>query len=126
MPISRGCKFYLAIDFIIALIFGLIFLFLPEDFLIFINWGFFDPVAMRILGIAIISLGAGSLIAAFEDTWSEVRATMEMEVVWLLFGEITLIISHVFFLFPWEAWFIDVIMIVLLIGFIFFILKERE
>ena len=125
MSIARECRIFLCIDFIIGLVFGLIFILIPELFLNFINWGSFDPVAMRILGIAIIALGSGSLIASFEDTWKEVRAIIEMEVIWLLFGEIILIVCHLVFFFPWEAWFIDVIMIALLIGFIYCILKLR-
>jgi len=126
MPISRECKYFLAIHFIIGLIFGLIFLFIPDFIYDLLDWEDRDPVAIRILGVAFIGLSSGSLIAAFEDEWKEIRATMEMEVVFLLLGIITLIFCHIFLEFPITAWFIDVIMIILLAGFLFFILKTRS
>ena len=126
MPISRECKYFLAIHFFIGLIFGLIFLFIPDFIYDLLDWPDRDPVAIRILGVALIGLSSGSLIAAFENEWKEIRVTMEMEVVFLLIVIITLISCHIFLEFPITAWFIDVIMIILLVGFLFFILKERK
>jgi hypothetical protein len=123
--LSKACKYFLGIDFLIGLFFGIVFIFFPEFFFTLINWTTADPVSIRVLGVAIISLSAGSLVAAFEDYWKEIRAIMEMEVLWLLLALLTVIFSHILFGFPVQAIFIDIILAILLAGFLFFILKER-
>ena len=124
-PIPKSCKYFLGIHFIVGILFGIIFVFFPDWFYNLIAWTERDSVAIRLLGIAIIALSSGSLIAAFEKTWKEIRAIMEIEVLWLLLGTITLISSHIFLGFPILAVFIDVIMIVFLAGFIVCILIIR-
>jgi hypothetical protein len=123
--LSKACKYFLGIDFLIGLFFGIVFIFVPDFFYDIIGWVNRDPVAIRILGVAIIALSAGSLIAAFEDYWKEIRAIMEMEVLWLLLALLTVIFSHFLFSFPVQAIFIDIILVILLAGFLYFILKER-
>jgi hypothetical protein len=126
--ISRACKYFLGIHFVIGVVFGLVFLFIPDLFYNFITYPLNrrDPVAIRVLGVALIGLSSGSLIAAFENKWEEIRATLEMEVVFLLIGTIVVIYSHFFLGLPILAVFIDVILIIFLVGFLLFILKERQ
>ena len=124
--LSKACKYFLGIDFLIGLFFGIVFIFFPDFFYAIIAWNQKDDVAIRVLGVAVIALSAGSLIAAFEDYWKEIRAIMEIEVLWLLLALLTVIFSHFLFLFPVQAIFIDIILVILLAGFLFFILKERS
>lgn len=124
-------RWFLIIDFLIGLLFTGIFVFIPDLFLNFINWSISatDHRALfgyRIIGAAIFGLSAASFLASFKENWEEINVTMEMECVWLLGGILIMLWGHFSFSLPLEAWFIDVILIVLFFGFLILSLIERE
>ncbi len=124
-------RWFLIIDFLIGLLFTGIFVFIPDLFLNFINWPIpaTDHRALfgyRIIGAAIFGLSAASFLASFKENWEEINVTMEMECVWLLGGILIMLWGHFSFSLPLEAWFIDVILIVLFFGFLILSLIERN
>ena len=124
-------RWFLIIDFLIGLLFTGIFVFIPDLFLNFINWSISatDHRALfgyRILGAAIFGLSAASFLASFKENWEEINVTMEMECVWFLGAILIMLWGHFSFSLPLEAWFIDVILIVLFFGFLILSLICRE
>jgi hypothetical protein len=124
-------RWFLIIDFLIGLLFAGIFVFIPDLFLNFINWPISaaDHRALfgyRILGAAIFGLSVASFLASFKDEWKEINVTMEMQCVWLLGAIVMMLWGHFSFSLPLEAWFIDVILIVLFFGFLILSLIARE
>ncbi len=124
-------RWFLIIDFLIGLLFTGIFVFIPDLFLNFINWPIpaTDHRALfgyRIIGAAIFGLSAASFLASFKENWEEINVTMEMECVWFLGAILIMLWGHFSFSLPLEAWFIDVILIVLFFGFLILSLIERN
>ena len=124
-------RWFLIIDFLIGLLFAGIFVIIPDLFLNFINWPI--PAAdhralfgYRIIGAAIFGLSAASFLASFKENWEEINVTMEMECVWFLGAILIMLWGHFSFSLPLEAWFIDVILIVLFFGFLILSLIERN
>ncbi len=124
-------RWFLIIDFLIGLFFAGIFVIIPDLFLNFINWPI--PAAdhralfgYRLLGVTIFGLSVASFLASFKDEWKEINVTMEMEGVWFLGAIVMMLWGHFSFSLPLEAWFIDVILIVLFFGFLILSLIERN
>jgi len=127
----EAVRWFLIIDFLIGLLFAGIFVIIPDLFLNFINWPIpaADPQALfgyRILGAAMFGLSVASFLASFKDEWKEINVTMEMECIWLLVAIVMMLWGHFSLNLPLEAWFIDVILIVLFSGFLILSLICRE
>ncbi len=123
-------RWFLIISFLIGLLFAGIFIFIPDLFLNFINWPIpaIDHRALfgyRLLGAAMFGLSTASFLASFKDEWKEINTTMEMEGIWLLVAIVLMLLGHFYLSLPLEAWFIDVILIVLFLGFLIISLIER-
>jgi len=124
-------RWFLIIDFLIGVIFAGIFVFIPDLFLNFINWSISATnhralFGYRILGAAIFGLSVASFLASFKENWEEIHVTMEMECVWFFGAILIMVYGHFNFSLPLEAWFIDVILIVLFFVFLILYLIERN
>lgn len=128
--VSKECKIFLFVDSVIGIISGFFILLIPGLVLDLLNWTYCDGVTIRVLGAVIIGFSSAPFIASFDKDlkWKEVRTTMEMEVVLLIFGIFTIILSHTFLELPITvlAVLFDVIMIILLVSFLVFIIRERQ
>lgn len=128
--VSKECKIFLFVDSVIGIISGFFILLIPGLVLDLLNWTDCDVVTIRVLGAVIIGFSSAPFIASIDKKlkWKEVRTTMEMEVVLLIFGIFTIILSHTFLELPITvlAVFFDVIMIILLVSFLVFIIRERQ
>ncbi len=123
-------RWFLIISFLIGLLFAGIFIIIPDLFLNFINWPISatDHRALfgyRLLGAAMFGLSIASFLASFKDEWIEINNIMEMESIWLLVAIVLMLWGHFSLSLPLEAWFIDVILIVLFLGFLIISLIER-
>jgi len=128
--VSKECKIFLFVDSVIGIIIGFFILLIPGPVLDLLNWTYCDDVTIRVLGAVTIGFSSAPFIASLSKDlkWKEVRTTMEMEVVLLIFGILTIILSHIILKLPITvlAVLFDVIMIMLLVSFLVFIIRERQ
>ena len=127
--VSKECKIFLFVDSVIGIISGFFILLIPGLVLDLLNWTDCDVVTIRVLGAVIIGFSSAPFIVSFDKDlkWKEVRTTMEMEVVLLIFGIFTIILSHTFLKLPITvlAVLFEATMIILLVSFLVFIIRER-
>ena len=84
---SKFLKYTFIIHIVIGFLFGLSFLFIPEQFLSAIGWepGIFDPIN-RVFGAVIVGLTSGSILALLDPDWEKVKILVRIELVWLPLG----------------------------------------
>ena len=80
--IPSGLKTTFLVHFIVALIFGLILLLIPEAWGNLIGWPIKEPAIYRLVGAAILGFGASSWWAYKETAWEKVKIVLQMEIVW--------------------------------------------
>ncbi|WP_455462895.1 hypothetical protein [Candidatus Hodarchaeum mangrovi] len=79
-------KYVFLIHFFIATIFGLGYLLIPDIVLDFLEWPIEDYYVVRVLGAAFIGIALSSILGYRESGWSNVKITVQMELVWLILG----------------------------------------
>lgn len=89
--IPTGLKTLLIVHMIVGVLFGLIFMLIPEQWGTLIGWPVNDPVIYRFLAAAILGLTASSWFVYKETTWDKVKIIVQMELVWLILGALVAI-----------------------------------
>ncbi|NVM17033.1 MAG: hypothetical protein HWN80_04905 [Candidatus Lokiarchaeota archaeon] len=84
--ISKLLKLTFLIHFFVAVIFGLVFLFIVELYVGLVTWPYLDPVTGRVLGAVFMGLAASSLLSWRETRWESVKIVVQMEIVWSALG----------------------------------------
>jgi uncharacterized protein YjeT (DUF2065 family) len=123
--ISSGLKTTFLIHCIVAVVFGLIFLFVPQV------WGNLAGVQIkehnmyRMLGAAILALGLSSWLAFQATKWESVRILVLTEILWTALGAaITL-----YYLFRWSYpplyWLIAILMVGFAVLFTVFYFQNK-
>jgi hypothetical protein len=128
--ISKPFKIFLIIAGIIALIFAIIYLIIPELYLSSIDWPYYDPFYSRYAGIVSLVISIFIFVAIKRGEWEKIQLYMEMCITYLLF---------VIFLTIWalivvsqsptsviNSIFTMVIFIILDVVAIYFYVKERK
>ena len=80
--ISSGLKITFLIHFIVALIFGLLYLFLPQVLGNLAGVQIVEHNMYRMLGAAILAFGLSSFLAYQAKNWESVRIVVVMEILW--------------------------------------------
>lgn len=111
--ISSGLKTLFLVHFIFGLIFGLLYLLIPETFLGWLSWKVTEPAIYRLVGAAILGFTAGSWFCYKADTWGQVRNVVLMELVWPPLGALVNLWGLLSGQFPAAGW----INFVILAGF---------
>ncbi len=112
-PISSGLKTLFLVHFILALIFGLGYLFIPEEFLGLLAWKVQEPAVYRLLGAALLGFATTDWFCYKAVSWEQVKIVVLMELVWPTLGALVSLFGLLTNAFPPAGW----INFVILAGF---------
>jgi len=84
--IPYGLKITFLVHFIVAVVFGLIFLLIPQMILGTMGVVTREPSTFRLLGAALIAFAASSWFAYRQTVWERVKIVVQMEIVWTILG----------------------------------------
>lgn len=125
--ISKWLKLTFLIHFFIGIIFGIIYMIFPDFFFSLIVWTYNDPVATRLLGAALTGFAVSSLLAWRETDWIKVKLIVQVEMAWLVLGNVMLFISAFVFFPPIFIWFVIALFLAFLIAFAYlYYIQERK
>ena len=104
MKISQGLKTTFLIHFIVALLFGLGFLFMPVLVGSWYGLNVQEPDTYRLLGAVMLGFAVSSWFAYRATDWESVRIVVVMELVWTILGTLVLLYALLFAGFPALGW----------------------
>jgi len=104
MKISQGLRTTFLIHFIVALLFGLGFLFMPVLVGSWYGLNVQEPETYRLLGAAMLGFAVSSWFAYRATDWESVRIVVVMELVWTILGTLVLLYALLFAGFPALGW----------------------
>jgi len=122
--IPSGLKTTFLVHFIVALIFGLINLLIPEVWGNLIGWPIKEPAIYRLVGAAILGFGASSWWAYKETAWEKVKIVVQMEIVWPVLATLVILWGLLFAGVPAFGWLYAVIMAGFAAAFSFFYFRR--
>ena len=121
----KGLEIVLLVHFILGLILGILFLFIPEKYCTIIGVVMADHGLLRLVGAASLALGSSSFLAYRSKDWEKVKLLVQMDLIWL----VSAIVGLVWWLVesgPLVAWWVFGMFIAFLGAFIYFyILQEK-
>ena len=117
---TSGLRVTFLIHFIVALIFGLIYLLIPKVWGNLINWPVKEPEAYRLIGAAILGFGTSSWFAYKETAWERVKIVVQMEIVWTILATLVLLWGLIFAGLPGFGWVNAIIMACFAVAFTVF------
>jgi hypothetical protein len=101
----------------VALVFGLIYLLIPETYGGLVGWPVQDATIYRVLGAALIGYGTSSILAYRETLWDKVIIVVRMEIVWLALGVLAMLWGMLFAGAPAIGWLNTVLLAAFLVAF---------
>jgi hypothetical protein len=118
--ISSGLKTTFLVHFIVALIFGLLYLLIPEVWGNLISWPVKDPPVYRLLGAALLGFAVSSWFAYKEAAWEKVRIVVQMEIAWTILGTLVMLWGLIFAGVPVFGWVNAVVLAAFAVAFAYF------
>jgi len=102
--VKPGLRITFLVHFIVALIFGLTYLLIPDVWGNLVGWPALDPVINRILGAALLGYGVSSILAYRETAWEKVIIVVRAEIVWTTLGALVMLYALLFAGAPAIGW----------------------
>ncbi|UCC20047.1 MAG: hypothetical protein JSV62_01835 [Promethearchaeota archaeon] len=124
--ISKGLKILLILEFIVANIYGITYLFFTEQYIALVAWPFDDPIVGRMLGVSLMTYGLCSLIAFLRKDWKTARIVIELQIFWHILGLGVVIIGSIVLNLIEDMWIFIVILAPFLVAFIYFYIAEQK
>jgi hypothetical protein len=122
--IQSGLKTTFLVHFIVGLIFGLIYLLIPEVWGNLISWPVKEPPAYWGLGAALLGFAVSSWFAYKETAWEKVKIVVQMEIVWTILGTLVMLRGLIFAGLPVFAWVNAVIFAAFAVAFGYFYFQK--
>jgi hypothetical protein len=119
-----GLKTLFLVHFIVALIFGALFLVAPQV------WGSLAGVVItshelyRLIGVALLAFAAGSWLAYGAKSWESVRILVVVEIVWTALGALTTLYYLIRWAFPPLYWLNAVLLAAFAVAFAWFYFRR--
>ena len=117
MKLSQGLKTTFLIHFIVALLFGLGFLFIPVVVGNLYGLNVQEPDIYRLLGAAMLGFAVSSWLAYQATDWESVRIVVVMELAWTILGTLVMLYALLMAGFPALGWINAVILAAFAIAF---------
>jgi uncharacterized protein YjeT (DUF2065 family) len=122
--ISTGLKNTFLIHCIVGIVFGLIYLFIPETWSKLINWAIPDPAPYRLLGAAVLGFGISSWLAYKDGVWGHVKIVVQTEIIWTTLATLVMLWAMIFAGLPAFGWVNTVIFAGFAVAFSVFYSKQ--
>ena len=123
--ISYGLRITFLVHVIVAGIFGLVFLLIPEMFGGMMGAPIKEPSTFRLLGAALVAFAASSWFAYRATVWERVKIVVQMEIVWTILGVLATLWGLMFEGLPTADWMNVLILGAFAVAFIFFYSRRR-
>jgi signal transduction histidine kinase len=118
-------KITFLVHVIVAGVFGLVFLLIPEMFGGMMGAPIKEPSTFRLLGAALVAFAASSWFAYRETVWERVKIVVQMEIVWTILGVLATLWGLMFEGLPTADWMNVLILGAFAVAFIFFYSRRR-
>jgi hypothetical protein len=102
--VKPGLRITFLVHFIVALIFGLTYLLIPELYGELVGFPALQPEIYRALGAAVLGFAAGSILAYRETNWEKVIIVVRMVIVWAVLGTLAMLWGLIFGDLPPNGW----------------------
>lgn len=122
--ISKGLKILFILEFIVACIYGITYLFFTEWYIEFVAWPFDDPIVGRMLGVSLMTYGITSLIAYLRKNWDTAKLAVELQIFWHILALFVVIGGAIILDLMEDMWIFIVILSPFLVAFLYFYFKE--
>jgi hypothetical protein len=122
--ISSGLKTLFLVHFILALLFGLLYLFIPDFFFGMFGVTIPDLNPYRLIGAAVFSLGISSWLCYQAGEWEQVKILVQLEMLWPILGALVIIYGILFAGLPAVFWINAIILAGFGLAFIYYYNKR--
>jgi hypothetical protein len=123
--IPHGLKMTFLVHFVVAAVFGLVFLLIPDIFGGLMGVLIREPSTFRLVGAALVAFAASSRFAYREAVWERVKIVVQMEIVWTVLGVLAMLYGLIFEGLPAGDWMNVIILGAFAVAFIFFYSRRR-
>jgi hypothetical protein len=123
--IPYGLKITFLVHFVVALVFGLVFLLIPEMFGGMMGASIKEPSTFRLLGAALVAFAASSWFAYKESMWERVKIVVQMDIVGAILGVLAMLYGLIFEGLPAGDWMNVVIYGAFAVAYTFFYSRRR-
>jgi hypothetical protein len=124
--ISNGLKNTFIFHFIVAIVFGLTYLLIPDTWATIVQWPLRETFPYRLLGAALLGFGVSSWLAFKNPLWESVKIVVVMEIVWCGLGTVVMLWGMVIQGLPAIGWLNTVLMVFFTVTFGFFLIREKS
>ena len=124
--ISNGLKCTFIFHFIVAIVFGLTYLLIPDTWATIVQWPLRETFPYRLLGAALLGFGVSSWLAFKNPLWESVKIVVIMEIVWCGLGTVVMLWGMVIQGLPAIGWLNTVLMVFFTVTFGFFLIREKS
>jgi hypothetical protein len=122
--ISSGLKTLFLVHFVVGLVFGLLYLFIPATFMGWVGMSVQDGFPYRVIGAAVLAFTASSWTCYKAAEWEKVKIVVLAEIVWTVLNVLLGLYGLVFAGLPAAEWINVIIMAGFAAAFIYFYYKK--
>lgn len=122
---SKGLKNLFLFHFIVAIVFGLTYLLIPETFASIVQWPLRETFPYRLLGAALMGFGVSSWLAFKNQLWESVKIVVVMEIAWCGLGTVVMLWGMFTQGLPAIGWLNTVLMAFFTVTFGYYLISEK-